>query len=419
MALFAAAAGIVGVGVDVAGVGGPRATWAERPVLLVPAPPDSAPPESEPAPLLTPDRPDPGDSLLATGPELAREHFQKGLLFERIGQPAAAVAAYRNALRADPFIAEANYRMGMLFLTRSQFAEAAKHFTDELNRRPEHVDAARELGLTWVRGGDAKRGIQRLEELRKGRPKDGRLWHALGFAYASDKRPKEAEAALRKAIALPPPNAEAHRDLGVTLATAGRVREARSEYRKALDLDPEDASTWFNLGNLERRAGRADSALAAFRSAASIDTTLSIAYQSQAQVLMSLGRNAEAAEVYARWLSRRPADHAARAEAVALHTSMGNAEKALEIARDGAEHAGAAGEPHVIYGLVLARQGRLLEGLRQLHRAEAKLRSTNPLEYDRVRTLISTLRASAPDSLKDFISKDSLPPLPAPSSGKR
>jgi tetratricopeptide (TPR) repeat protein len=374
------------------------------PTLLVPSHPDSAPPESEPAPLLMPGRAG-SDSLDRDPAARARQHFAMARAYEE-SSPGAAIVSYRTALRLDPGIPEAHYRAGLLFMTRSQYAEAAKHFAAELQNQPDHADATRELGIALARQGDHAQAIPVLERLIGRHPRDGRNWHAAGFAYLVAKRSRDAEAALRRAIELPPPSAEEHRDLGAVLAQAGRPREARIQYRRALILSPRDAGTWINLANLERRAGRFDDALAAYRRAEQSDSTATLAYQGQVEMLRERERLAEAGDVYRRWVRAAPAEHVARIDAIRLFEGLGRGDIALELARDGVRRAGDQGEPWLIYGMALAKEGRLRSALEQLRQAESTFGSDHS-GRERAAKVIAALRAAAPDSLRELFRADS------------
>jgi tetratricopeptide (TPR) repeat protein len=388
----------------------PRAapdTSVRTPTLLLPARPDSAPPETEPAPLLIPGRPSAGDSAIRSRAQQAREQFALGQQFEAAGRAGPAIVAYRNATSLDPEIPEANLRMARLFLTRDQVDEAAKCLAEEVRYHPNNTVAIRELGVALARLGDSERAIAHLERLVKRQPRDDETWHALGFAYLAGKRPKDAVIALQRAVALPPVRFEEHRDLGAAYMALGRDAEARAEYRRALRLVPRDPSTWLNLGNLERRAGRRDSALACYRRAEARDSSFTLALQGQVQLLREMGRDDLAVGAYRRWLHHRPDQHGARLEAVQLLTALHRDDEALAVAREGAEQAADSGQPHLILGMVLMGRGESRAALAELRRAEALFKK-EPGEQERARRLIGALRASAPDSLRALFTADSV-----------
>jgi Flp pilus assembly protein TadD len=337
----------------------------------------------------------------------AREQFRRGLQFERQKHPAAAIMAYRTAVRLDPTLRDAHYRSGLLFNTRSQWAEAVKEFAAEVEHHPDHQEAARELGVALARSGDHARARQQLELLSRRAPRDGRVWHALGFVDFQAGRARDAETALRRAIALPPPQFEEHRDLGVVLAATGREKEAREQYRRALALEPNDPVTWFNLGNLEARAGRLDSALASYSRAVEQDSSLSLGYDAQVRTLRELGRESEVVAVYRAWLTHVPADHAARLQAVELLIRLGRHEEAVEWAEAGVRAAPRRGAPYMIYAMALAGRGRLRDALTQFRKGQRAFGGDHA-EVQRAEDLIAALRKAAPDSLRALFAEDSL-----------
>ena len=382
-------------------------TRQSGPTLLVPARPDSAPPESPPAPFLIPGRPSPPDSTRLTRAQRAQESYQLGRRLEAAGSPGPAIVSYRNALRFDPRLPDANYRMAMLFLTRDQLGEAVKCLLAELAHHPENVEASRELGLCFARFGDSTRAIAHLDSLARAHPRDGAVWHTLGSVYLMAQRPRDAESAIRKALRFEPTTAEELRDMGATMAMLGRESDARQYYRRALGLSPADAPTWLNLGNLELRAARRDSAMVLYRRAEAADSGFVPALRAQIQLLREGKRDPEAIEAYRRWLRHHPDHHSTRLEAVRLLDETGRENEAIALAREGTERVRDSGEPHLILGLLLRGNGDTRGALVALRTAEALFRD-NPTERERVHKTIAAMRASAPDSLRALFAADSV-----------
>ncbi len=377
------------------------------PVLLVPTVADSAPPESAPAPLLVPGRPNPPDSTTLSLAERARDAYRLGVRLEEGGAHGPAIVSYRNALRFDPTLPDANFRMAMLFLTRDQVGEAVKCLLGELTHHPDNVEADRQLGLCFARLGDSTRAVAHLERLARARPRDGTVWHALGSVYLSAGRPRDAEGALRRALRLAPTTAEELRDMGATLAALGREAEARIHYRRALGLAPGDAPTWLNLGNLERRASRPDSALRMYRQAEAADSAFTPALDAQIQMLRLAGRDADAAGVMRRWLRHHPDHHRTRIETIRQLEALGRGDEALEVAREGPARVPDSGHPELILGMTLQARGDTRGALAALRRAE-RLFSAEPGERARVASTIERMRAAAPDSLRPVFEADSV-----------
>jgi tetratricopeptide (TPR) repeat protein len=368
--------------------------------------------ETEPAPLLVPGRPSPADTAVRSRAQRARDYVAAGRSLERDRSPAAAIAAYRNAVMLDPKVPDAYARLGALFLEAGELEEARQCFVAELTNHPGNTEAGRSLGLVLARTGDHEHAIQQLRLLTRRDPGDAASWEALGFAYVAARRPKDAEAALRRALRLTPNSASAWRDLGAVLGAQGRTAEAREAYRRAAQRAPRDPSIPFNLGNLERRVGRLEPALEAYRRAESVDSTFTIAIQGQIQVLDEQRRTAEAGAAYRRLLRVRPDDHATRLEAVRLFGGLGRHDIAMEIARDGVRAAPRSPDAHVILGLAHGASGRTREALEEMRLGQTLYRS--PDERARIDSLVAALRAGAPDSLRALFAADSVARARAP-----
>ncbi|MCC6649560.1 MAG: tetratricopeptide repeat protein [Candidatus Eisenbacteria bacterium] len=378
---------------------------ADVPTLFVPARPDSTSIESAPAPILMPGGPNPGDSLQRSREQVAIEQYQLGLSLEEQRAYAAAITAYRNAVRANPKLPQAHFRMGRLYASVGQHHAAALEFAAEIEHHPGDREAARLLGLALAQEGDSAHAIQQLERLVRLDPDDAASWRGLGFAYSLAERPADGERALRRALALEPANSATWRDLGALLAATHRDDDARTAYRKSADLDTNETGALINLGNLERRARRPKDAFAAYHEAELRDTTQVLAYRGQVQVLIEQKQQAAAGNVFRRWLRAKPDDTATRVEAIQLFQELERHDIALELARDGIRRDPRSGEARLAFGMALHSSGRVSEALPELRRAESWL--SKPEQRTRVGALIRSLRASAPDSLRAVFAADS------------
>jgi tetratricopeptide (TPR) repeat protein len=387
-----------------AGPGGQEPPRPAGASLLVPSPPDTFPPESEPAPLIIPGRLNVVDTL-GSPRSRARLFLAMAADMEKNGRLSSAIAAYNSALVLDTSLAGVAYRIGHLSLGLGDPETAVRAFAVELARHPGDVDAARELGLALAQTGRSRAAIRQLEMLTDKRPRDDEAWSALGFAYLMGGRAQEAETALRRAIALGPARASEHRDLGSALAALGRDAEARAEFRRAMAMDPKDAGAWLNLGNLERRARKPAAALAAYRGAVERDSGLALARLGEARALVELGSVREAGEAYRIWLRTNPEDLRDRLEAIQFFVSVGRTDVALEAARDAVRLAPQAGDSHLMLGVALDVAGDKRGALAELRRAEACF--PDSAGRARARHLIATLRGGAPDSLRALFEADS------------
>ncbi len=384
----------------------PAADPPPRPVLFVPPRADSSgAPESEPAPLIIPGR-SPGPEAPATPQQRAADWAARGAAMEASGALLPAAAAYRNAIAADHELKGIAIRLGDIYTKLGDHDAASRAYAIEVSRDPGNLDAGRNLGLALARSGQSAAAIQELELLTRRAPAEEDLWRALGFACVGADSLAKAEHAFRRALALGRERASERRDLGALLSSLGRHAEARTQMNRAIQLAPKDAGNWLNLGNLERRAGKLDAALAAYRKAEACDSSLALARRAQAQALVDLGRTREAGAAYRRWLERDPADLAGRLEVFEHFIAEGRADAALEIARDAVRTDDRSPDVRLMYGLALAATGDRRGAL-------TEMRSAQSVEPDagkrgRIESLVASLRASAPDSLRALFAEDSV-----------
>ncbi len=110
-----------------------------------------------------------GELLTAMGPRAEASSWAlavRGLLAERAGERAAAVADLEAAmaLDGDPFAA---YELGVLYLAAGDPAAAVAPLEEALRRRPGAVQPMYNLGQALVRSGRTERGHATLAEARE------------------------------------------------------------------------------------------------------------------------------------------------------------------------------------------------------------------------------------------------------------
>jgi len=141
-----------------------------------------------------------------------------GLLYARRGQPAAAEAAYRTALRLDPGFIQAMVNLADLDRARSNQASALEWLRKAASVEPDNADVRHAIGLALVR---ERRTSEAMAELRRAvelAPDNARYAYVLAIALNSTGAPREALALLERTRARAPGN----RDVLIALATISR-----------------------------------------------------------------------------------------------------------------------------------------------------------------------------------------------------
>ena len=265
-----------------------------------------------------------------------------GQVYGELNRPVAAEWVLRQALANDPTDSAAGATLGEQLVTAKRFDEAAQLLAAALEQNP-GADrlyyplalALRGLGREQeARQAMAKRGsvglrpadplIDGLEQktlgervmLLRGRGayQAGRFEEAAAeFRRALEANPESVPALInlgttlgrledvegameqfRRAIELAPANTTAQLNLGSMLAANGRLEEAITHLEQAALYAQEDPGIRWELAEAQRRAGKLEDALLHYQAAYRLAPPGEMARFREAQVLIELGRSAEA-----------------------------------------------------------------------------------------------------------------------------
>ncbi|MDP1614136.1 MAG: tetratricopeptide repeat-containing glycosyltransferase family protein [Sulfuritalea sp.] len=249
---------------------------------------------------------------LAIDPDNADLLNHRGVFAARLGDVAAAEAAYRRAIETRPDGAEIHYNLGNLLKAQDRSQEAAVAYQRAIALKPDYPEAWANLGnLLQAQGRpqEAEAAYHRAIELQ---PNHADTYSNLGNLLQAQQRPDEAEAAYRRAVALRPDYPEALSNLGVLLKARQRPQEAEAAYRRAIALKPDYAEAWSNLGVLLLEQKRMQEAETACRRATEAKPDYADAWSNLGNLLQEQKRLQEAEAAYRRALALRPRNADAR-----------------------------------------------------------------------------------------------------------
>ena|GEM_PF-6000010 len=159
---------------------------------------------------------------------LAAANFYLGDSYSELGQPAEAVAAYREALRLKPKDDVALNNLGVAYNELGKYSEALEDYQQAISLKSDIAVAH----------------------------------YNAGVAYYNLKQYREAAEAYQRALRLQPDFAElAYYNLGLAYHNMERYAEAVESYRQAIRLKPDFAEVYFNLGRAYNKLGDNDAAL--------------------------------------------------------------------------------------------------------------------------------------------------------------
>lgn len=128
-------------------------------------------------------------------------------------------------------------------------------------------------------------------------------WHFLGLCFREEKSWSEAVECLQKSLEINPDDVSAQNSLGAVLGALNQLDAAEIHLKNAIRLQPNNAEAYRNLGTLYFARQHLDQALAHFQTALLHNPRHFEAIKAAGNVLLHLGRPADALIMFERGLS--------------------------------------------------------------------------------------------------------------------
>jgi tetratricopeptide (TPR) repeat protein len=176
--------------------------------------------------------------MIVRDPRDPFHHWRLGAALERMKHTAAALDAYRDALKIDPKYRDARYSLaGLLYGTR-QFDESGQCCRDGLELDPEDTNLSEILSNALFEMGKLDEAIAVSRAALKANPQDHVARHGLSSILLRARRWDEAAAFLEQEIKSEPNVPAPILQLGLVREAQGRLDEATAAYRRANELRP-------------------------------------------------------------------------------------------------------------------------------------------------------------------------------------
>ncbi|TMH63258.1 MAG: tetratricopeptide repeat protein, partial [Betaproteobacteria bacterium] len=186
--------------------------------------------------------------------------------------PAAAEAAWREALAIDERNPEALFHLGNRLRERGEHDAAIAYFERALERAPGHAGALNNLGLALEARGDAQRAEARYREVLEAQPQHADALANLANLLQAQERYREAVLAYEKAIAVRRDfPAKFWRARGIALGELNAFAEAEKSFREAARLVPDQVHTQLNIGSMCIEQEKFEEAIAPLARALELD----------------------------------------------------------------------------------------------------------------------------------------------------
>lgn len=183
-------------------------------------------------------------------PTGATDTLRAAMRLHEAGDAQAAERLLREHVRAAPGDADARAAYGVVLQRLGRPADAAQAYRDALAVDGAHAIAGCNLGAVLRELGELDAAEEALRAALAARPTFVPALANLGLTLCELERPDEAVAVLEQAAALSPQAVEAYFGLATAYSALYRLDEAAASYRKVIALRPDFVAAKWNLSHL-------------------------------------------------------------------------------------------------------------------------------------------------------------------------
>jgi len=262
---------------------------------------------------------------------LAREHFNLGLIYMMREEPEVARAEFQKALEIQPNFRRAHLNLGVLYFRRGEGEKAFEEYQKEIKMNPNEARTYNNLAVLSRMEGrleESKRlclkaialnprfqepylNLARTYEemdsllavertyiaLLEFNPRSFEAYQGLGRIYDRMNQIERSILSYKKALQLesdPSGMAETLYNLGVVYGKADSIEQALESLKRAVELNPKLAQAHHNIGMVYFHKGKLEEAITAFQRAIESDSSLVEPHITLALIFKELGRREEA-----------------------------------------------------------------------------------------------------------------------------
>ncbi len=146
-------------------------------------------------------------------------------------------AEVKEKLQKNPDDVDALYHLADLYDRNGQYAEAIDAYKKVIKLKPDMGYAYFKMGTAYDRLNQPAEAINALKKAIKYMPNYAASYNNLGIAYGKLNRFNEEIAALKKAIKLRPTYSSARYNLGITYLKTGNKKASMQEYESLKNFD--------------------------------------------------------------------------------------------------------------------------------------------------------------------------------------
>jgi len=333
----------------------------------------------------------------------ARYHFEQGQRWASRGKVGEAIVEYRRAIQNDPKMTPAHWELAQLYLKQKESLNAFRELSTVVRLDPAHRDARLQLAELRLRGrnfAEAKKeaetilaqhaedseallvvaeSARRLKDARLARstidrvlrldPTNGRAWNDLAILQLEAGQLSASEQSLRKAIQHKPEWVMPVATLAAMLVQRNAWAEARTLLGQAVASNPTNLDAHYLLASFWLQQRRLPEAEGVFRTITSLGQDEPAHRGALSRFYVFTGRLEAAEQQLQAILAQYPDDVLNRRRLAALFASTGRSALAERLLDAVLKQKPSDAQASLIRGQLRVEDGRIDEGLQDLHRA--------------------------------------------------
>lgn len=195
---------------------------------------------------------------IAANQDDSSAYYQRGLLYQQLGQYKTAVADYSEAIRITPDADNAYYQRGFSQAMLGNFDQAIADYNEAIKIKPEKAEFFNARGLAYAEKNEYDLALKDYDQALSLEPKNGTVYFNRGTTYERKKMFAEAKADYDKSIELhaDKDKFEVYYRRAILNLNNGDVNAALEDANKAVDLEQKNpkgyklrASVYDKMGN--------------------------------------------------------------------------------------------------------------------------------------------------------------------------
>ncbi len=315
----------------------------------------------------------------ASDDERARAYAARGNAHFRLGDFAAAVADYGQAIARDPDKPANWFNRGSAYYGAGRHRDAIRDFTEVIEINPDSGRAWYSRGYAHLRIGAAGQAVADFDQAIFFNPRLASAWSGRGMAQMAAGKYDRAVADLDEAIRIDPKFIPARISRATAIRLNGELQQAVTEFDHILALAPDNADAWIGRGDVHLERGDIERAIADYDGAIRLDRRRAGLWQGRGTAYLKKGDFGRALQDYDEALSlERDNAHWLNAlawlQATARESRLRDGAKAVTLA----ERAVRLDEANAFYRDTLAaahaEAGHFIDAVREQERAVRMLR---------------------------------------------